>query len=509
MIILKVFKDSELSTEMEFHEDEIASAGRSDENRVVLKNNRVSREHFKIFFASDQWKLMDLNSRNGTRVNNKSVVETEIRDGDVIQVADFRIEVAVPVAESQSLGFLDNAERTVFTARPSPISDKGSEEMPAGGLRVNIQRFLKGLNRTAGGSKSIGSDETALKKRKMKIGIITLCLVFFIFIVILLHFQQPAKETTQEESIVTEEKKKGETIEDAELKRKVTRYMKSGRELFEKGDFSNALTRFQIVLDIDPGYQDAIEYANLCQEKLQETERIRQLQEEKERAVKERVSMLLNSAEEFYQKGEYAKSKELLSEARYLSPSDTEVERLFSKVGEKLKEENERLREESLKDEQLMAEIRKRYSMGQQYYEQGEYYLALKEWEGAISIGLPSKEIDSARRMIPEVKRRLDDKVKNDYDKAAQYYDNHEYIKALPLFEAVVKSNPEYKDAKERHEKLVELLGSRAKRLYQEGIVYEGIGQIEKANKKWNEVLEIMPLESNEYYQKARRKLGK
>ena len=105
--------------------------------------------------------------------------------------------------------------------------------MPAGGLRANIQKFLKGLN-LIGGPKPIASNETARKKSKMKIGMIALCLVLFIFIVVLLNLQHPAKETTQEESIVAEEKKKVETIEDVEHKRKITRYMKSGKELFEK-----------------------------------------------------------------------------------------------------------------------------------------------------------------------------------------------------------------------------------------------------------------------------------
>jgi pSer/pThr/pTyr-binding forkhead associated (FHA) protein len=508
MIILKVFKNADLFTEMELNEDEVASVGRSDENRVVLKSSRISREHFKVFFASDQWKIMDLNSKNGTKVNNKRIVEIEIRDGDIIQVADFKIEVAIHGTESEPLGLMDNAERTVFAARPAPISDTDIEEIPAGGLRANIRKFLKGVNRTRG-SKPIASDEIARKKSKMKIGLIALCLVLFIFIVALLNIQQPDRETTREESIITEEKKKVETIEDVELKRKVTRYMKSGKELFEKGDFSNALTRFQIVLDITPAYMDAVKYANLCREKIENEKRISQLKEEKERALNERVSILLKRAEEFYQKEEYTKSKDLLSEARYLSPSDTEVENLLHKVGEKIKNEKERLQKESLKGEQLMAQIRKRYSMGQQYYEQGRYYLALREWEGAVSIGLPCNETDSARRMIPKLKTMLNEKAKINYDKGIEYYDNHEYTKALSFFQKVVKSNPKYKDAKEKHEKLVELLENKAKRLYREGIVYEGIGQIDKANKKWNTVLEIMPLESNEYYQKARRKLGK
>jgi hypothetical protein len=50
-------------------------------------------------------------------------------------------------------------------------------------------------------------------------------------------------------------------------------------------------------------------------------------------------------------------------------------------------------------------------------------------------------------------------------------------------------------------------LEAQAKKLYQEGLVYEGIGQNGKAAEKWREVLKIMPVESNTYYQKSLEKL--
>ena len=66
---------------------------------------------------------------------------------------------------------------------------------------------------------------------------------------------------------------------------------------------------------------------------------------------------------------------------------------------------------------------------------------------------------------------------------------------------------PDYQDTGTLLAQAVNALESDAKRLFQEGLVYEGIGQNEKAAAKWREVLKVMPVETNEYYQKALEKL--
>jgi pSer/pThr/pTyr-binding forkhead associated (FHA) protein len=44
--------------------------GRATSNRIVLKDDRCSREHAEIGFRAGRWRVRDLNSLNGTRVNN-------------------------------------------------------------------------------------------------------------------------------------------------------------------------------------------------------------------------------------------------------------------------------------------------------------------------------------------------------------------------------------------------------------------------------------------------------
>src|SRR3954467_4981887 len=66
--------------------DTISVAGRAPENRIVIDDKQSSRRHFQIEKVDIGFKLVDLESRNGTRVNDRSVNQALLRPGDRIQI---------------------------------------------------------------------------------------------------------------------------------------------------------------------------------------------------------------------------------------------------------------------------------------------------------------------------------------------------------------------------------------------------------------------------------------
>ena len=44
--------------------------GRAASNRIVLKDDLCSREHAEVSAADGRWRVRDLNSLNGTRIND-------------------------------------------------------------------------------------------------------------------------------------------------------------------------------------------------------------------------------------------------------------------------------------------------------------------------------------------------------------------------------------------------------------------------------------------------------
>jgi two-component system, NtrC family, response regulator HydG len=66
---------------------ESATIGRANTSRIVLKDDRCSRNHAEVFFSGGQWTLRDLESRNGSYVGKERVKEDiPLKSTDIISV---------------------------------------------------------------------------------------------------------------------------------------------------------------------------------------------------------------------------------------------------------------------------------------------------------------------------------------------------------------------------------------------------------------------------------------
>lgn len=65
---------------------ELVRVGRDRVNDLVLADDpKVSRSHAEFRCHDDQWTLVDLDSRNGTKVNRRKVSEHPLKDRDRVQ----------------------------------------------------------------------------------------------------------------------------------------------------------------------------------------------------------------------------------------------------------------------------------------------------------------------------------------------------------------------------------------------------------------------------------------
>src|SRR5947209_17996526 len=61
--------------------------GRATTNAIVLKDDLCSREHAEVTFSGGRWRVRDLESLNGTRVNGQTIDrEFDLAPGDVLHV---------------------------------------------------------------------------------------------------------------------------------------------------------------------------------------------------------------------------------------------------------------------------------------------------------------------------------------------------------------------------------------------------------------------------------------
>ncbi|HUU00103.1 MAG TPA: FHA domain-containing protein [Myxococcota bacterium] len=78
--------------------------GRAPECDVVLPDQLVSRKHARIEKRADGWYVVDLDSGNGTFLNDERVSESLLYNGDLIQVGDAAISFAAPGSDSSRPG---------------------------------------------------------------------------------------------------------------------------------------------------------------------------------------------------------------------------------------------------------------------------------------------------------------------------------------------------------------------------------------------------------------------
>ena len=68
------------------------SIGRARANDIVLDDVAVSSQHCRVRLEDEQFVVHDLDSTNGTRVNDRRVTRHVLSEGDVIQVGETRLE---------------------------------------------------------------------------------------------------------------------------------------------------------------------------------------------------------------------------------------------------------------------------------------------------------------------------------------------------------------------------------------------------------------------------------
>jgi len=90
---LVVKQNNRIVNEFRFAEGPI-SIGRRTDNRIMLPDRAVSKQHAVISVTDDgKWKVEDLDSANKTFLNDDEIHEAEIKTGDVLRIVDFTIEI--------------------------------------------------------------------------------------------------------------------------------------------------------------------------------------------------------------------------------------------------------------------------------------------------------------------------------------------------------------------------------------------------------------------------------
>jgi pSer/pThr/pTyr-binding forkhead associated (FHA) protein len=80
--------------------EERCTVGRALDNMIRLDDGTVSHHHAMFVLDGGQYKLRDLNSTNGTRVNGLRIVETKLNNGDQVRMGSVEMRFEADIKKS-------------------------------------------------------------------------------------------------------------------------------------------------------------------------------------------------------------------------------------------------------------------------------------------------------------------------------------------------------------------------------------------------------------------------
>src|SRR3954470_1704030 len=96
--------------------DKPISIGRHPTNAVVLADGMSSRQHCIVEREGDRFRVRDLNSSNGTRLNGQIIRNATLAHGDVITIGKTMIRLVIPGADENGQVSANGEELETLTA---------------------------------------------------------------------------------------------------------------------------------------------------------------------------------------------------------------------------------------------------------------------------------------------------------------------------------------------------------------------------------------------------------
>jgi len=312
-------------------------------------------------------------------------------------------------------------------------------------------------------------------------------------------------------------------------------YYAQGTVFYIKGEWGKAISQWENALKIDPSNKEISEFIKIAKKRRQEEESF------------EKAEVLYRDGLAHYNKGKINEAIKQLEEVIKFNPQHRKAQELLAKVREKVtamkKEEKER---------KLRETVEKRYFRGIDYYAEGQFNKAIKEWKEVLRIDPTHRGakdyLKKARDKIARVNSRekgkkggarsaKEEKIEVYYRQGINYYLAGGFKEAIRQWEEVLKMEPShngargyiakakerlkisgegigYSDYEEEIEEYVRELektgttGEEKEELitmhYQDGLVAYAHGDLSQAMKEWRIVLKLDP-----EHKKARRAIIK
>lgn len=100
--------------------------GRGSENTIALQADGVSRTHARVYAADQGWRIEDLGSTNGIRVNGQKVDKADLKHGDRLEIGSVPYDFSIDSEAASAV-----SAEPAFAAKPAAPKPAPAAATPA------------------------------------------------------------------------------------------------------------------------------------------------------------------------------------------------------------------------------------------------------------------------------------------------------------------------------------------------------------------------------------------
>jgi pSer/pThr/pTyr-binding forkhead associated (FHA) protein/tetratricopeptide (TPR) repeat protein len=480
--------------------------GRSKKVDVFIDDEKLSRKHTKVARIGNGYRLIDLESRNGTYVNGVRILEHPLNSFDVIEIGNTKIKFLIMDLSAGMMG-----QAVGLPAVPGQNETKS--------IQLVVEPPPPPIQMPATGPFSSPQDEVSRPRSSVR----NILFGSLVIILVVAYFAIPTNpETDQnpEKSVVIEEQKPI-TNPDAALlpqipkefsdltpqaQREVEGHYNNSIRNQEREDYDAALSEIKQLHSLVPYYKESKKLEALYFKKLKE----KQKDEATERATRDRYAELqiyLEDGIEYLKQGNFDRAAEAFNNALVLEPQNATAAKGLRAAQlkitdiEKLPPEVDPETEKRKLVAQLMEQALLKYD--EKAYQDA---INLAEQIRTIEIKGETEYLNQAKQLIDKAKAQQKEEFEPFLIQAKEKFAEGDYNLSRDLCDEMLKRDPSYDAAQECSLRARKQLNRLAKEAYTHGYILESMNRIEEAKQYWNRAKNyVRP--GDPYFDKIQRKL--
>jgi len=493
---------------------ESISIGRSENCDIVLNDKKASRKHALILKSGLKFTIKDLNSHNGTMVNEEKIKEKDLSSGDSIQIANtifqFYINSTVYSEIKKDLLNINDIEKNEEPFESLELDYENKDHQKQEDIISNQE--IAGIKSNA--KKTLLEKFRSLPKRTQYIGGVA-AILFLMW----LNEDDPVpvakKKSNIKKNVVTAVKveKNNELSAFDSLSDEKKKFIETQHQLafdfYKNREYDKSIFEIQKIFSLISDYKDSRElerYAKEGKNKLETMEEEKRKKEAEEK-LKAKINDLVENTKMKMEKKQYVQAKENFPEILSLDPDNSSVQE-WKKIIENEEEEKKNKENQIAIQRQIDNQGFKLYHENLALQKKGSYHLAITNFVKILDIGISDKKlIELIKKNIKICRYQIEKMREPVFRKAKKLEKNGQFLEALALYKKLTSIDPSYAVAYSSIKKMNHVLHDQAKIIYTEALIAESYSDFSVSKKMFEDCLRIAPTD-DVYHGRAQRKLA-